>query len=203
MAKNHYNKNIRYSGGIKMNNVEYVMDKLSLYTEIPVMCLDEKDNIRSCNEEFFAGEAFYEENRDLLQKMLEQSSRQEEPVVCLEESFYFYILLTGQEKYLLGPVILGEVPRRDIWSYRNIRKYVVCQDMLNGTDFRHFVAKLSLVYLAVYHRQMDEVRLLEENGISAISGRSANTIISCFSSVRVRRSGMREPFVWNRSGWPG
>lgn len=152
-----------------MNDVEYVLEKLSLFNEIPIAGIGEQNRLIIYNGSLFDAEGFYRENQDLWKQLLDRSEEMEEPVLLVESEIFAYALLGNdkqQGKYLIGPVPLGKVSRAEIWSYRNIRKYMVSGYLTDGMRFDQFLSELGLAYYAVYHRQMDTEKLLAENGIS-------------------------------------
>lgn len=48
-----------------MNDVEYVLEKLSLFNEIPIVGIGEQNAMVLCNGSLFDAEGFYRENQDL------------------------------------------------------------------------------------------------------------------------------------------
>ena len=152
-----------------MNDVEYVLEKLSLFNEIPIVGIGEQNAMVLCNGSLFDAEGFYRENQDLWKQLLGRSEEMEEPVLLVESGIFAYALLKNDDqkgKCLIGPVPLGKMSRAELWSYRNIRKYMVSGYQMDGMRFDQFLSELGLVYYAAYHRQMDTEKLLEDNGIS-------------------------------------
>lgn len=152
-----------------MNDVEYVLEKLSLFNEIPIVGIGEQNAMVLCNGSLFDAEGFYRENQDLWKQLLGRSEEMEEPVLLVESGIFAYALLKNDDqkgKCLIGPVPQGKMSRAELWSYRNIRKYMVSEYQMDGMRFDQFLSELGLVYYAAYHRQMDTEKLLEDNGIS-------------------------------------
>lgn len=82
----------------KMNDVEYVLEKLSLFNEIPIVGIGEQNAMVLCNGSLFDAEGFYRENQDLWKQLLGRSEEMEEPVLLVESGIFAYALLKNDDQ---------------------------------------------------------------------------------------------------------
>lgn len=151
-----------------MQDAEYAIRKMLLRHEIPVTETDHEFQILSCNESLFRAKEFFSDHADVWETLINKSKSQRMPVLYLEQGSWAYAVIRDEKQgrnYVLGPVALGEISRREIWSYRNISKYFVDRVFLQGMDYEKFEGEIYLLFLAITHLQMDEEQFLEENGI--------------------------------------
>lgn len=152
-----------------MYDAEYMIRKTLLYYSIPVTEADSSFQILACNQSMFRGKDFFRDHEDLWRILKEKSKDQKMPVLYLEKGCWAYAVVKCPQNgrnYVMGPVLLGAVTRREIWAYRNINQYCQNENILSGTDYESFEGSIHVLYFAVHHCQMDEQLFLKENGIS-------------------------------------
>lgn len=151
-----------------MRDAEYAIRKMLLRHEMPVTETDGWFEILSCNEGLFRAKEFFSDHTDVWEILKQKSRSQKMPVLYLEQGSWAYSVLCDEKagrNYVLGPVLLGEIPRQEIWSYRNISKYSVDRAVFQGIGYERFEGDIYLLFLAITHTQMDEAQFRKENGI--------------------------------------
>ena len=135
---------------------------------LPLIETDKDYRILFCNDRLFKGADFFEENQDLWELLVEKARKSRGPVLYLEERCYAYSVICDrieEKNYILGPVILGEVSRADIWFYRGISRFLSDRAVMSGMQYERFWGYLCVLYFALYHCWPDEKKLLRENDI--------------------------------------
>ena len=151
-----------------MNDIEYMISKLLLWSKIPITITDSQDQILYYNEDIFKSRQFFEENPDLWDLLRERKMGQTLPVLYIEDQSYAYAVfrdIRDSRNYYLGPVPLGEIPRNSVWSYRGISRYFSARPFTERMTFELLVNYLHALYFAVYHRQMGDEEFYQANAI--------------------------------------
>ena len=151
-----------------MSDVKIMFSKLMLREEIPVTETDESYRLFRCNAELFHGAEFFAENPDLWDLLVLRSEKSDGPVIYLERGSYAYGVIRDREEgrvYFLGPVLLGMVSRKDLWSYRNITRYFGRHHLMEGMDCDRFLGYVQALDFAARHCWADEQTFLEGNDI--------------------------------------
>lgn len=150
-----------------MDDMIYMIDKLHLAGIMPVVITDGQFQILSCRENLFHIGRFFEDNADLWDVLCQKAAKQDYPVLYLEENRFAYSVVHNPSRQLycfLGPMLLGGIRKGDIWSYRNMTTYSVSSFSLD-LSFSVFEDYVCALYLAAFHEQIDEERLIAENSL--------------------------------------
>ena len=152
-----------------MRDAEYMIQNIMLTRELPVLTTDGQYQCLSYNDGVFQAEGFFKENQDLWEILVSRSRKNQLPVLYLEKGNWGYAVIQDTQEdrnYFLGPVMLGELPRREIWEYRNICRYFEDRSFLKKqVGYDRLLGYIHALYFAVHHCQLDGERFLEENDI--------------------------------------
>lgn len=151
-----------------MSDIKTMIGKLMLRKEVPLIETDKAYRVLSCNDRLFKGEDFFQENRDLWELLTKKAEESLEPVLYLEAGCYAYSVIrdpSEERNYILGPVILGEVSRPELWSYRGISRFLSDRIVMNGMQYERFWGYICVLYFAIHRCWLDEKEFLRENGI--------------------------------------
>ena len=152
-----------------MTHIEYFIKNLDLKRKIPLLTADSALGCLTGRSDVFREEEFYRENIDLLQCLRDCALRQEYPVLHLEEKIFGYAALWdggAQNLWILGPVLLGEARRDELWNYRGITGFSAEGHMPPLLSLNDLLQTLHLLFFALNGRQMELSAFLHENDIA-------------------------------------
>ena len=152
-----------------MTHIEYFVENLNLKIKIPLLTADSALGHLAGRSDVFWEEEFYRENIDLLQHLRNCALRQEYPVLLLEEKVFGYAALwdaDAQNLWILGPVLLCETRRDQLWNYRGITGFITKGNVPALLSLNDLLQTLHLLFFALTGRQMDISAFLHENDIS-------------------------------------
>lgn len=152
-----------------LNHIEYFIENLDLKRKIPLLAADSDQKHLTGYSKIFQEEAFFQENDSLLHQLCERALRQEYPVLYLEEKVFCYAILRDDVSHtfwVIGPVLLGQVSRNQLWQYRGITKFFTKENRPPLLSLSTLLRILHLLYFSVKGKQMDQSAFLQENNIA-------------------------------------
>lgn len=149
-----------------MRDLEYMLERISLWEKLPVLLLDAEDHMIPWRDNILDVEGWYGENPDLMDLLLHYLNGHRQTIYQEQEIFAYAAVedeKTG-ERCILGPVVLEKNFHGSLRNYRNVGAYLPEDGKLPCVSLEYLINCVELLYFAIYHEQLDEREMLEKMG---------------------------------------
>lgn len=149
-----------------MRDLEYMLERISLWEKLPVLLLDAEDHVIPWRDNILDVEGWYGENPDLMDLLLHYLNGHRQTIYQEQEIFAYAAVEDEEtgERCILGPVVLEKNFHGSIRNYRNVGAYLPEDGKLPCVSLEYLINCVELLYFAIHHEQLDEREMLEKMG---------------------------------------